>query len=138
MLSLSLALCLLMSVFGGSAVFVTAETTAYLGCTQVGIKHWNILTDYIWAPFVPDKELVSSVDAYVDIRAGVGTLTIGIYTDYFGKGEFLGEATMECSYDAEEVGWQTLTFDTPVAEGSFCNVKIDTAKQYALSGIIIK
>ena len=35
-------------------------------------------------------------------------------------------------------GNKIVTFDTPVPEGSFCNVKIDTAKQYALSGTIIK
>lgn len=88
---------------------------AYLGCTEVGIEQWSVLLDYIWAPFTPDKEQVSSVDAYVGIRAGTGTFTIGIYTDYYGKGELLGEVTMECNYDAKQVGWQTLTFDTPVA-----------------------
>ena len=88
---------------------------SYLGCTEVGIEQWSVLMDYIWAPFTPDKEQVSSVDAYVNIRAGIGTFTIGIYTDYYGKGELLGEVTMDCNYDADQEGWQTLTFDTPVA-----------------------
>jgi hypothetical protein len=51
----------------------------------------------------------------VNIRAGAGTFTIGIYTDYYGKGELLGETTMDCNFDTNQEGWQTLTFDTPVA-----------------------
>jgi tRNA-2-methylthio-N6-dimethylallyladenosine synthase len=35
-------------------------------------------------------------------------------------------------------GNKIVTFDTPVPAGSFCRVKIDTAKQYALGGTLLK
>jgi tRNA-2-methylthio-N6-dimethylallyladenosine synthase len=33
-------------------------------------------------------------------------------------------------------GNKIVTFDTPVPQGTFCKVKIDTARQYALSGSV--
>jgi hypothetical protein len=109
-------LCFMISMFLGMTVSAADDTAdAYLGCDKVGIEQWSVLLDYIWAPFTPDKGLVSSVDAFVNIRAGAGTFTIGVYTDYYGKGQLLGETTMDCNFDTNQEGWQTLIFDTPVA-----------------------
>ena len=101
-----------------------AQSDSYLGCSDIGMGHWNIMLDYLWAPFTPDLGLVESVDAYVEIPAGIGTLTVGIYTasrskdgngeDVIKADEWLGEATLDCQNDTAQVGWQTLTFAEPV------------------------
>ena len=90
-------------------------SNAYLGCTDLGDEHWNIQNDYIWAPFASDANYVEYIKAYVRVFAGSGTLTAAICTDYYGKGEVLAEATLPCNYAENTKGWQTLTFDQPVA-----------------------
>jgi len=105
------------------AISVCADTAAlaeedgsetYLGCGDIGMGHWNLQSDYIWAPFTPNQNQVSSINAYVNINPGVGTFTIGVYTDTRGKGELLGAAVMECDNGTQQTGWQTLNFNTPV------------------------
>ena len=90
-------------------------STEYLGCTELGAEHWNIQNDYIWAPFATSANSVDSVQAYVRVQPGVGTLTAAVCTDYYGKGEVLGTATLNCNYATATKGWQALTFDQPVA-----------------------
>ena len=89
-------------------------SNAYLGCTELGAEHWNIQNDYIWAPFASDANYVEYVKAYVRVQPGVGTLTAAICTGYYGKGEVLGTATLNCNFTTATKGWQTLTFDQPV------------------------
>ena len=96
----------------GSAV---SEKNSYLGCTEVGSEQWNIQSDYVYGAFVPNTDTVDYVKAYVKVRAGTGSLTAAICTDVYGQGEVLGTATLHCNYDESTMGWQTLTFDTPVA-----------------------
>ncbi len=88
---------------------------AYLGCAEVGTEQWNIQSDYLYGAFVPDAETIDYVKAYVKVRAGTGTLTAAVCTDVYGKGETLGTATLTCDFAEDALGWQTLTFDTPVA-----------------------
>ena len=97
-------------VSGGSA-----PVQSYLGCTELGAEHWNIQNDYIWAPFASDANTVEYIKAYVRVFAGTGTLTAAICTDYYGKGEVVAEATINCNYTENTMGWQTFTFDQPVA-----------------------
>ena len=91
------------------------DVQSYLGCTDVGDGHWNLQIDYIWAPFIPDKDQVTRIDSYLTINPGVGTYTVGVYTDTRGQGELLGEAVLECDNDTAQTGWQSLAFDTPIA-----------------------
>ena len=93
----------------------TSEIDAYLGCTEIGSEQWNIQSDYVYGAFVPDIDTIDYVKAYVKVRPGAGSLTAAICTDVYGKGEILGTATLSCNYSADAEGWQTLTFDTPVA-----------------------
>lgn len=95
--------------------FVVAEAETYLGCTELGAENWNIQGDYIWAPFAASAEHITAIKAYVRVFAGSGTLTAAVYTDYYGKGELVATATQSYNYDANTKGWQTLTFDAPVA-----------------------
>ena len=94
---------------------IVVEVETYLGCTELGAEHWNIHGDYLWAPFSTADNYVDNVKAYVRVQPGVGTLTAALCTGYFGKGEVLGTATMDCNFSAATKGWQTLTFDMPVA-----------------------
>ena len=68
------------------AATVADDANTYLGCGDIGMGHWNLQSDYIWAPFTPSQNQVSSINAYVNINPGVGTFTIGVYTDTRGKG----------------------------------------------------
>ncbi len=95
--------------------FVVVEAQTYLGCTELGAENWNIKGDYIWAPFASTAEYITAVKAYVRVFAGSGSLTAAIYTDYYGKGELVATATQSYNYTANTKGWQTLTFDQPVA-----------------------
>ena len=95
--------------------FEVVEMQTYLGCTELGAENWNIQNDYLWAPFSSAANYVDSVKAYVRVQPGVGTLTAAICTGYYGKGEVLGTATLNCNYESATKGWQTLTFDLPVA-----------------------
>ena len=95
--------------------FIVVEAETYLGCTELGGEHWNIQSDYLWAPFSTADNYVDSVKAYVRVQPGVGTLTAALCTGYYGRGEVLGTATLDCNYSAATKGWQTLTFDLPVA-----------------------
>ncbi|MBQ7088627.1 MAG: hypothetical protein IJN04_03200 [Clostridia bacterium] len=95
--------------------FVVKQMETYLGCTELGAENWNIQNDYLWAPFATSASYVDSVKAYVRVQPGVGTLTAAICTDYFGKGEVLGTATLSYDIDTRIKDWQTLTFDLPVA-----------------------
>ncbi len=95
--------------------FEVIEMKTYLGCTELGAENWNIQNDYLWAPFSPAANYVDSVKAYVRVQPGVGTLTAALCTDYYGKGEVLGTAVLNCNYESATKGWQTLTFDLPVA-----------------------
>ena len=94
---------------------IVVEVESYLGCTELGAEHWNIQGDYLWAPFSTADNYVDNVKAYVRVQPGVGTLTAALCTGYFGKGEVLGTATLDCNFSAATKGWQTLTFDMPVA-----------------------
>ena len=94
---------------------IVVEMQTYLGCTELGDEHWNIQGDYLWAPFATASNYVDSVKAYVRVQPGVGTLTAALCTGYYGKGEVLGTATLNCDFEAATKGWQTLTFDVPVA-----------------------
>ncbi|MBE6807559.1 MAG: DUF4082 domain-containing protein [Ruminococcaceae bacterium] len=91
------------------------ESKLYLGCTELGAENWNIQGDYIWAPFATAADHITAIKAYVRVQPGVGTLTAAIYTDYYGKGELVAAATLNCNYESATKGWQTLTFDQPVA-----------------------
>ena len=91
------------------------ESKLYLGCTELGAENWNIQGDYIWAPFATSADHITAIKAYVRVQPGVGTLTAAIYTDYYGKGELVAAATLNCNYESATKGWQTLTFDQPVA-----------------------
>ena len=95
--------------------FEVVEMKTYLGCTELGAENWNIQNDYLWAPFSPAANYVDGVKAYVRVQPGVGTLTAALCTDYYGKGEVLGTAVLNCNYESATKGWQTLTFDLPVA-----------------------
>ena len=95
--------------------FEVIEMKTYLGCTELGAENWNIQNDYLWAPFSPTANYVDGVKAYVRVQPGVGTLTAALCTDYYGKGEVLGTAVLNCNYESATKGWQTLTFDLPVA-----------------------
>lgn len=95
--------------------FVVKQLETYLGCTELGAENWNIQNDYLWAPFSPAANYVDGVKAYVRVQPGVGTLTAALCTDYYGKGEVLGTAVLNCNYESATKGWQTLTFDLPVA-----------------------
>ena len=95
--------------------FEVVEMKTYLGCTELGAENWNIQNDYLWAPFSPATHYVDGVKAYVRVQPGVGTLTAALCTDYYGKGEVLGTAVLNCNYESATKGWQTLTFDLPVA-----------------------
>ena len=88
---------------------------AYLGCTEVGTEQWNIQSDYVYGAFVPNTETIDYAKAYVKAFAGSGTISAAICTDVYGKGEVLGTATLPCNNAENTKGWQTLTFDTPVA-----------------------
>ena len=95
--------------------FEVVEMKTYLGCTELGAENWNIQNDYLWAPFSPAANYVDGVKAYVRVQPGVGTLTAALCTDYYGKGEVLGTATLNCNFESATKGWQTLSFDLPVA-----------------------
>ena len=95
--------------------FVVVEAQTYLGCTELGAENWNIQNDYLWAPFSTAASYVDSVKAYVRVQPGTGSLTAALCTDYYGKGEVLATATQTFNYTSATKGWQTLTFDLPVA-----------------------
>ena len=94
---------------------VVVEAETYLGCTELGAENWNIQGDYVWAPFATAADHITAIKAYVRVQPGVGTLTAAVYTDYYGKGELVAAATLNCNYESATKGWQTLTFDQPVA-----------------------
>ena len=115
-------------------------TVAILGCENSHAN--NFLKAVLVDKIVDDIEFVGvysyDSEAAAKLNAEFGVPVADSYDAFVGKVlTVLSEGVNEKGIPTgRSSGNKIVTFDTPVPQGIFCKVKIDTARQYALSGSV--